>query len=405
MQIENSFTVEERERRARADRNLWSALGTLYRWRRFIIGVTALIAATAVVLTLMMPNVYRATSRVLLPEAPGGGLAASLLKNLPSSASALLGAGGGDYVRYLAILHSRTVQEALVDSFDLVQVYELEESKTPREDALALAQDYIEFELDAEYDFLSVSAIDRDPQRAADMSNFLVRRLNDVNARLLSQSAGDYRRFIERRYFEAEAAMDSVLDATQAFQSQFGVYDLPAQTQGFFEQVADLRAKALQAEIQYEVLRDEYGENNAQVETARRLAQASNAKYREALEGGERLLPVPQSSVPGVVREYASLEMERTIQAAILEVIRPMYEQARLQEQQKMEAVQVLDRAVPPVKKAAPRRSIMVLAATFSAFLLAAVFALVFSWWRRNHALFAVRLQEAAAEPEKRHFP
>lgn len=400
------FPVDDRERSERAQQTFWYTLGVLYRWRRFIIGVTGAVAVLAVVLSLLMPNVYRSTARVLMPESGGGGLTGAMLRNLPAAASALLGGGGGgDYIRYRAILSSRTVREALVDSFDLVQVYELEESDTPREDAIALVDDYVEVELDAEYDYLTVSAIDTDPRRAADMANFLVRKLNTLNAELATQNARNYRQFIERRYQEAQADMDSVLAATQVFQEQYGVFDLPAQTQSFFEQIGQLRAQALQAEIQHDVLLSQYGPDNASVQTARQAAQAANEKYRAALAGREQLLPVPQSSVPEVARRYAELEMARTIEAAVMEIVYPMYEQARMQEEQKAQAVQVLDAAVVPVKKAAPRRSIIVIVATLSAFMLASLFALVYAWWQRNHAVYARRLQRAVIETERKQTP
>ena len=52
------------------------------------------------------------------------------------------------------------------------------------------------------------------------------------------------------------------------------------------------------------------------------------------------------------------------------------------------------------VRQAAPKRSIICIVATLSAFLLAALFALVMTWWRRNHASFAHRLQRAVAAPD-----
>ena len=389
------FHQDDEARRARADQTLWQTLGTLFRWRWFITGVTGAVAVAAVVITLLMPNWFIATATVLAPES-GGGMSGMLMRSLPSAAASLLGGSGGDYVRYLAILNSRTVLEAAVDSFDLVRVYELEEERNPRQDALRQLQENVGFGLDEKLEYLSVSVADNSPGRAAEMANFFVRRLNEVNGRLSAQNAGNYRRFLERRYYEAEAAMDSVLDATRAFQERYGLYDLTAQTERFLEQAAILRTQVLEAEIQYEVAQDQYGSDNPTVQQLRRAAQAANAKYQAALAGREQLMPVPQREVPEVVRRYADLELERTIQATILEVLRPMFEQARLQEEQKVEAVQVLDYAVPPVKKAGPRRSIIVIVSTLSAFLLATVFVLLWTWWRRHHTAFAHRLREAA---------
>lgn len=389
----------DRERRAKTERALWDVLGRLYRWRRFILLVTGAVAVAAVVLSLLLPNWYRAGARVLLPTSSGGSsLAASLLSNLPSAASALLGGGpAGDFTRYQAILTSRTLMEQAVDSFDLIRVYELEESPRPMEQAIEALRANTDFEIDLEFEFLSVLVFDKDPGRAADLANFLVRGLNRINANLSSQSAATYRRFVERRYMEARQAVDSLLDVNQRFQQKYGLFDLSAQTEAFLTQLAGLRASGVQAQVQFEALRDQLGPNNAQVQALQNVVRAADRQYRRALEGSEEVLPVAQDSVPGVVRQYADLELERMIQTRILEVIGPMYEQARFNEEREVEAVQVVDYAVPPKRKAKPKRSVIVVAATASAFLLAVLFVLLYTWWQRNHAYFALRLHEAAA--------
>ena len=57
----------------------------------------------------------------------------------------------------------------------------------------------------------------------------------------------------------------------------------------------------------------------------------------------------------------------------------------------------VVDEAVPPVRKAEPRRTLIVLVSAFSAFLLVCAFLLALDWFNRNgEALFA-RLRRTAA--------
>ncbi len=396
---DNLIEAAERERAKRAEDTLWTVLGRLYRRRMFILGVTGVVAVGAVVISLLLPNWYRAEARVLVPESTGSGLTSAILGNLPAAASALLGGGpGGDYTRYLAILTSRGVMTAAVDSFDLIRLYEVENKETPLEDAIRRLRDNADFDIDMEYHFLSISVLDKDPERSAAMANFFVRKLNEVNERLTTESAGNYRRFIEQRYFEARADMDSVLDATQRFQRQYGIYNLPSQTEAFFQQMAALRESALEAEISHEALLAQYGPENPRVESVGQLARAANRKYAQALEGHERLLPVPQSEVPGVARQFTQLELERTIQATILEVLGPLYEQARFQEERESQAVQVVDEATPPARKAKPKRSAICVLATLSAFFLAVAFVLVYEWWRRNHRHYLHRLQSSVLE-------
>lgn len=379
---EPSARYDEQARRERAEDALWTALGTLYRRRRVVLGVPFCMAVLTAIITLFITNYYRASSTVLLPE--GGTSTSALLSNLSGGVSSLLGGASGDYVRYRGIIHSRSALSTAVDSFNLIDVYGLEGDNFAQEKAIKLLSENLQTILDQEFEYLKVSVADHDPERAAALANFFVRYLNTTNALLASQNAANYRRYIEDRVAEAYETMESILDTNEQFQRNHGVYDLPVQIQSFFEQIAALRARAVETEIQYEVLQTQYGQDNMQVRALRDAAQSANTKYVDALEGNESLLPIPQNEAPDVVRQYMDIEMNRIIQQTILEVLAPMYEQAKLQEEQDSYAVQVLDRAIPPVEKAGPKRTITVLASGASSFILTILYILGLSWWRNN---------------------
>lgn len=368
-----------------ASGKVWWAIGVLFGARKFIAIMVVFVGIAALIITLLMPNVYSATSRVLVPEATGG-LSGMMMRSLSSSAASLLGGRRHtDYVRYLAILHSRSLRESVIDSFDLVRVYKLDEKEHARDLAIEMLAENTSFVLSPDFEFLAISITDAEPQRAADMVNFAVHQINTMNADLSSQNAREYRHFIEQRYREAEAAVDSVLNAQQAFQEAHGILDLPSQAQGFYEYVGGLRAEAVAAEVEYEVLEQQYGETNPRVATARAVAQSADSKYRRALSGGEAIMPVPVDEVPSVARAYAQLELERRIQTTIIEVLRPMYEQAQLEERQRVSGIQILDVAVPPALKSGPRRALICIISVLSAFLLSCMFILTLTWWRQNH--------------------
>lgn len=367
----------------------WDALRHLYRARRLIAGLTTVAAAGAVLLSLLLPNWYRASTRVLPPVGNGlNPLASQFLSNLPGLWGSVLGSfGTAGYERYLSILSSRTMHERVVDHFNLVAVYKLEGKKHPREAAIEKLQDNVSFDVDPDFEYLEISVLDRDPQRAADIANFMVAELNRINADLLTQSARRYRQYIEHRYYEALARLDSVLDAQQAFHERYGLFDLQAQARGFLEYVAKLRAEALQTEMQYEALRAQFGNDNPQVRLLAEMKATAERRYRDAFAGQERLLPVPQQEIPTALRQYVELERERLLQTRILEVLAPLYEQARFEEERRIEAVQVVDPAVPPVKKAKPRRLLIIPGITLAVFALAVLFVLAYAWWQEQRAL------------------
>lgn len=385
-----------RPARKQGETTFMDMIVSLLHWRRLIVGVTIGAAVVAVVVSLLIPNTYVAASRLLLPDSGRGSGLLGMLDDLPSAAKSLIGGGGGDYTRYLAILGSRSVMERVVEHFDLIEVYELEDDRHPLESALKELEDNVEFVIDKELDYLSIEVADRDPRRAADISNFYVSELNRVNGALTSQTAGNLRRYIEGRYNQSMATMDSVQSAMQAFQEQYGVYDLPTQFEGFFTQLVEMRVELLRIEAQYETALRQYGPENPQVAALRDAVQSASRQYQNALAGQEQLMPVPSSDVPVMVRQYVDLERERMVQTRILEVLAPFLEQARMDELRQVEAVQVVDPAIPPVRKAYPKRMIIVAVTTMSAFLLTAFFVLALDWWRRNHVLVSARIKEAA---------
>jgi tyrosine-protein kinase Etk/Wzc len=380
---------------------IWG-INAVLRRRRFIAVVTGVVAVAAVIISLLIPNEYRATARVLPPEGGGSSpLAAMLSRNLPSGAAALLGGGRTEYSRYLALLSSRSMMESVVDEFELVEVYGHSGARHSRERAINDLVERVSFDVDRAYRFLSVGVLDQSPERAADMANFLVDELNRRNASLSAQNASLFRRFVEGRYNETIAAIDSVKNVAQEFQQRHGIFDVEAQAKGFLEQTAAMRTRAIELEIEYETLLAQFGPDHPSVRAVGEAMRAANRRYQAALSGSERMMPVAQDAVPAVMREFMDIEQERVVQTRILEIVAPLYEQARFDEEREMQAVQVVDVAVPPVRKVAPKRSIIVIVATISAAMLALFFVLASTYWRERAPMVARQL--AANGAERKH--
>ena len=366
---------------------LWTGAGVLLRWKWFILVMTFLTGGAAVYLALQMDNWYGATARVLPPEGGGGGGLSGLIGDLSPLASSVLGGGGGggDYTRYLAILTSRSMLDTVVEEFDLVDAYDLADEEYPQAKARTqLYEENLAFEVDLEYEFLSISAYDTDPQRAAQMANFMVDELNRRNEALGVEGAGRYRRYVEGRYREIEVAMDSARAEMQAFQERNGVVELPSTAQAFIEALAESRSRVAQAEVQYEAIAALGGPESAEVISASQALAAARRAQSDLEGGGESFMPIPLRRLPAAANEYAGLYQELLIQQALLETARPLFEQARFDEERDRVAVQVLDEAVPPTEKARPKRSLFVLSLTLAAGLLSSLFALLASWYRRN---------------------
>lgn len=375
---------------------LWTFASTLWKRRWLVIGVTGLSAIASVVISLLLPNWYLAQTRLLLPTSQYGGfLAGAIPSGSSMSVRSLLSGEPGDYERYMAILDSRTVNERVVHAFDLTTVYGVADSETSVQAALDVLQDNVDFLIDDEYYHFVVQVYDQDPVRAADMANFFVEELNRMNSSLMSLNETTFRERIEQRYKETEAELDSVRTALQDLQAASGVLDLDIQGEAFMSGISQWRSTALLAEVEHARLHYLYGPNNAAVRSARLAMETSNALYEAAMEGNEALLPVARDSLPELARQFQTLQTEALILSTVLQYMRPVVEDAILGEQFKSESVQVVDRAVPPVRKARPWRTAIVVSSTMSGFILVVVFVVLSAWWREHHTEFARRMRLA----------
>ena len=370
---------------------LWWMSRALYRYRWFLVLLTLIGAVGSVALALWIPVEYRAETRVMLPE--GGSGMAGLIESVVPGASALLGGGGGEYTRYLAILDSRTMMEETVNRFDLVRDYETSDGVDPEADAVDQLRQNLTLAVNLEFNYLSVEVYDRDPEQAAQIANFLVERLNERNIALSSSNAAQNRELLETRLSEAKADLDSARAELQAFQEQSGLIQVEAQSEALMRSLADARGIVAEAEVRYQALLEQYGPENPDVSAAAAAVSAARRQIQELSGGGDSMLPVAMGRLPIVQRRYAEVMQDVLIQQAIVEQVQPLYEQAALQERQSGDAVQVLDPAVVPAKKARPQRSTLVIALTASVFLLGLLFVLVSTWLREYGPLLAARVR------------
>jgi len=136
-----------------------------------------------------------------------GGAEAALLRNVMDTTSV------ADL--YVGILESRTVVDAIIDRFDLVHVYDVNElrykaEKTLRKNTQIKA---------SEEGIVSVAVEDRDPNRAAAMANAYVEELDKQNKKLSVGQATSKRVFLENRLKEVEQKL-SRIDSIPAREAQ-----------------------------------------------------------------------------------------------------------------------------------------------------------------------------------------
>jgi uncharacterized protein involved in exopolysaccharide biosynthesis len=324
---------------------LFYYLGTLHRWRKFLLINIFVAGGIAAIVSLLLPVWYKSSASIMSPKEQDLlnplGAASSLLRGMNlgrRSGSGPLGA-----YNFLAILNSRTAMDSVVRRFDLIATYDVSDSsmeKTIRELRGNVA---FQFEED---DYISIEVEDRDPVRAADMANYFVEVLNTISIRLGTLEASENRKFIERRLAGANSELARNEDSLRAYQEKVKMIIVPEQDGSGLGAVADLYAMKAKKEIELAILE-------------KSLAGDDPSILRLKLEIGE--LDNKLESFPEIGLESLRLYRDVLVQQKIVEILLPLYEQARVDEQKDVPALLVIDTAVPAEKKSRPQRMLIVL--------------------------------------------
>ncbi len=363
---------------------LIALLRLVRRWQRFILINVSIITLAALVISLLLTKTYRAEARILGGRSGLGELGlASLIQDLPFEGLGLI-PQADKTLQYLAILSSRTVMMNIVEKFDLQKRYE-----TPNwEKTLKRLADNVSFEVNPD-ETISVFVIDESPHVAAEMANAFVRQLDSVNIQLRVQKARDNREFLEARLTQCKADLASAEQRLKEFQETYGVIEVTEQARAAIQTISELQAQVLIKETELRVKRhylSEFHTEIAKLETQLEELKKSLRSLQIGQGGAQNGTPdlmIPTSDVPELAMRYFRLLREVEIQNLLYKALIQQYEQASIVEAKETPTVQVLDWAVAPIHKYAPKRAFIVLGAFFFSLFVSLVFAAGTEKWHR----------------------
>jgi tyrosine-protein kinase Etk/Wzc len=345
-----------------------------YRWFLFLF--IFIISAGATTYALLSAKWFKATASVLPAEQSGvigsfGGLTSLVKSFSPTKGLAAL-SGTSEVDRYIAILKSGTMLDDVISKFNIREEYEMEDAYY--EKVVKAFVSNLEIDVEDEGN-LVVSVYDKDPQKAADIANYMIIKLNDINTRLSVTNATANREFIERRYVENIITIDSLEFEIKTFQEKYGVIAVPEQLEATVKAMSDIYAQLAQNEVGLSVLKRTYGENspltmNAEiaVEEMKRKIEMINAGQGLSEDGVNLLIPFKKA--PGLGYKYFKIYRDLEIQYKLLEFVQPMYEEAKVEEVRNTPSVIVLDYAGPAERKAKPKGSVYLVVSFLSSTLI-----------------------------------
>lgn len=310
--------------------NLLDYWWVIWRYKWFIGGLCSVSVIAALIFSLLSPKIYESTATILTPKEGGGG---GLL-------SALGAAGLGQQIGgmsipsltpnrdlFISILKSRLMAKHVVERFNLKERYQ---ART-LDEAIELAK-IIPKVSQTKEGVIEIKVGGTDPKMAADIANFYLEALDRLVSSLGTNAAGRHARFIA----EQLARTDKDLKTAE--------------------------------------------------ETLRHFQEKNRAVLLGDMANSMRL---PGARVPQVGLELARLTRDLKLQEAVYTLLTQQLEQAKIAQAQDIPVVQVLDMAVPAIRKSKPNiRSNMAFAGAVS-LLLGVFLAFLLEYIQRQRSLAA----------------
>jgi len=325
--------------------------------KRFILGVTAAFAIAAVILALVLPKHYTATA-TLLPPQQSSSMSGMLLSQIGSTGGLASLAGGGLSLKnpnemFVAMLKSRTVEDAMVQRFDLMREYR---SRFPS-DARKSFEKHASIDGTGKDGLIRISMEDRDPKRAAGLANGYIDEFRKLSEHLAITEASQRRLFFENQLEQAKDNLANAEEAMKQTEQKTGLIQLDSQTRALIESAASLRAQIVAKEVQIQSLGTFATSENSQLVQAKKELESLQAQLTK-LSGGEGdsdTSLVPNGKVPEAGIEYVRKLRDVKYYETIFDILARQFEMAKLDEAKQGALIQVVDTAIPPDRASFPR--------------------------------------------------
>ena len=326
--------------------NFESADLIVFLWKRKIplIIITLAGAILSTIVSFTITPKFRST--VVLFPASETPVSKSLLQTNFQDRIGILGFGEEVQLeRMLQILHSDDIRDKILGKYNLMDHYEIEfDSPYPMTKLYAEYASNITFRR-TEYNSIVIEVMDKDPQMAADIANNIAALIDSTMNRMVLDRALKALNLVEREYRKLERDVKMYKD-TLASMSQSGMVIYESQA----ERVTEAYSKALA---------------DGNIAGAQRLK-----KDFEVLD-----------KFSGNFIYYRSLLAHESRRLSDLNA---KYMEAKAEAELKLSNVFILDKAYKAEKKVYPKKSVIVMVATFSTFLLAVISFLFFESFLRK---------------------
>jgi tyrosine-protein kinase Etk/Wzc len=327
-------------------------------WLRVTINRKKLVGSTAVAIVvlglaaaLLLPNHYTATV-VILPPLQTTSTAAAMMAQMGNMGGIASMAGAGLGIKnpndqQVALLKSRTVEDAMVDRFALRELYRRKYVSTARKQW----EKHTEVENGLKDGLIRISVTDSNARRAAEMANGWVEEYQRFTATIAITEAAQRRLFYERELGVARADLAHAEEDMKQTEQRTGMIDIEGQDRSMIATAAVLRGQLAAKQIEIRAMREFAAEQNPDLQRAEQQAAGMEGQLAAMDAASDRKtgdLIAPKGTVTQSGLDYARSLREVKYRETVQDLLMRQYEGARVDEARQGALIQVVDPSIVP---------------------------------------------------------
>ncbi len=322
--------------------NVFNALDLIrFAWDKkwMLIIATLLAFIGSIIISLQLTDRFR-SSVVLFPAA-----SVSISKSLVETSSIsmdsrdILSFGREeDAERMLQILHSNQIKDYIINKYKLIEHYDIDlNGKFPYTKLDKKYKSNISYRR-TKYMSIEISVLDEDPEYAANIANDISAYIDSTIHNMQKQRAMEAFKIVEKEYRASQMEIENLNDSIRKIR-ELGIYDYETQ------------------------------------------ASAFNEAYAKAISSGNRTLQRSIEQKLALLAEYGGdyVQLSKKIESEIerLGQLKDKYAAAKINVEQTVPQIFIVDEAKVSERKALPKRSNIVMACTASTFALTLLLLLI----------------------------
>ncbi len=303
-------------------------------------------------ITLLMPKWYKAEV-VLMPPKKDFSFGISAIAGAVPFSPLNLGAADEETSKYIAILESNTILRKIVKKKNIRKIYE----EKYIEDAISTLAENTNVLLSNE-GTIQIEVYAKNPVRSAEIANLYAFYLDSLYTKYETQKAYHNRVFLENQLDDVKTKLKEIEINLRNFQVKYGTIALPEQIEESIRAAGVLIEQKFALQIELSMKEKNFSPTHSEMSKLKQNIEAIDSKLRD-IEQSDRAVEnviLPFKKLPTLSLQYARLLRDMEIQNKLFGILYQQFQQSKLEEAKDTPNVQVLDVALPPIKKFKPKR-------------------------------------------------